>query len=325
MTQVIKDVVQWLQQWFYTEDEIDEMLADLPSGGGISSIELIPYSTNPNGVICYNGGVSPTPTPVQVVDSVSLSSDVSILSAYDSDTATLTATVLDEDNQAIPNVSVEFFKDNTSLGSVNTNNNGIATKTYSADGSGDVSITAECESVTSTSVSIEDCIYYNPTESSVTRSGTTIYGYWNADRFSNLPSKYYVEFEMESSTAPSTNSEQRIYWCPTSQWGNTGSQPSNALLVGYCYSSSSMKIEYGKRLNGTTSSTTNISASANNWDTIKIEKVNTSGRCDFYVNGTYRDYYTFTNMDSYSEFAITYIMWSNTTFSIRNIKIKKVD
>ena len=86
-----------------------------------------------------------------------------------------------------------------------------------------------------------------------------------------------------------------------------------------------MKIEYGKRLSGTTSSTINISATANNWDTIKIEKVNTSGRCDFYVNGTYRDYYTFTNMDTYLEFAITYIMWSNTTFSIRNIKIKKVD
>ena len=323
MTQVIKDVVQWLQQWFYTEDEIDEMLADLPTGGGISSITLVPYSENPNGVICYNGGVSPTPTPVQVVDSVSLSSDVSILSAYDSDTATLTATVLDEDNQAIPNVSVEFFKGSTSLGSANTNNNGIATKSYSADGSGDLSITAECESVTSSSISIEDCIYWNSDETSVTRNGTTIYGYWNADKFSNLPSKYFVEFDMKTTSAPSSNAEQRIFWCPTSQWAGTGSQPSNAVFVGYAYASG-MKFNYGKRLNGQTSSLQNISATANNWDTVKIQKVD-SARCDFYFNGTYRDYYSFTNMESYSEFALTYIMWSNTTFSMRNIKIKKVD
>lgn len=147
MTQVIKDVVEWLQQWFYTEDEIDDMLADLPTGGGITSITLVPYSENQNGVICYNGGVAPTPTPVQVVDSVSLSSDVSILSAYDSDTATLSATVLDGDNQAIPNVSVEFFKGNTSLGSTNTNNNGIATKTYSANGDGELTFKAVADNV----------------------------------------------------------------------------------------------------------------------------------------------------------------------------------
>lgn len=322
MTQVIKDLVQWLQQWFYTEDEIDAMLSDLPTGGGITSITLVPYSQNQNGVICYDGGDAPTPVIV-TVDSVSLTSNKSILSAYDSDTATLTATVLDENNTGISGVVVDFLKGNTSIGTATTNIHGVATKSYSATGDGDVSITAECESVTSSSVSIEDCIYYNPTESSVTRDGTTTYGYWNSDRFSNLPSNYYVEFDMKSSTAPPSGSEQRIFWCPTSQWTNNGSQPSNALLVGYAYKSG-MKIEYGKRLSGTTSSTTNISATANNWDTIKMEKVNTSGRCDFYINGTFRDYYTFTNMDSYSEFAINYIMWSNTTYSLRNIKIKKV-
>ena len=321
MTQVIKDLVQWLQQWFYTEDEIDAMLSDLPSGGGITSITLVPYSQNPNGVICYDGGVAPV---VIDVDSVSLVSNKSILSAYDSESTTLTATVLDSNEDGVEGVEVSFIKNGVSIGTAITNANGVATKTYSANGDGDITFSANCTGVSSQSISVEDCIYWNPDETSVTRSGTTIYGYWNSGRFSNLPSTYYVEFDMKSSTAPSSNSEQRIFWCPTSQWADTGSQPSNALLVGYAYKSG-MKIEYGKRLSGTTSSTINISASANNWDTIKIEKVNTSGRCDFYINGTYRDYYTFTNMDSYSEFAITYIMWSNTTFSITNIKIKKVN
>ena len=319
MTQVIKDVVQWLQQWFYTEDEIDAMLSDLPTGGGITSITLVPYSQNPNGVICYDGGVAPV---VIDVDSVSLVSNKSILSAYDSESTTLTATVLDSNEDGVEGVEVSFIKNGVSIGTAITNANGVATKTYSANGDGDITFSASCTGVSSESINVEDCIYWNENETSVTRSGTTIYGYWNADRFSNLPPKYFVEFDMKTTSAPSSNSEQRIFWCPTSQWGGTGSQPSNALFVGYAYASG-MKFNYGKRLSGQTSSLQNISATTNNWDTVKIQKVD-SARCDFYFNGTYRDYYSFTNMESYSEFALTYIMWSNTTFSIRNIKIKKV-
>ena len=317
MSQTITGIITWLKDWFYDKDDVDNIIENMPLG--LTSITLVPYSENPDGVICYDSSNASTPIPV---DSVNLVSNKSILSAYNNETATLTATVLDGDSQPISSVSVEFFNGSTSLGTANTNSSGVATKTYTANGSGDISVTAKCGLVTSTPVSIEDCIYYNTEENSVTRNGTTIYGYWNSDRFSNLPSKYLVEFDMKTTSAPSSNSEQRIFWCPTSQWGNTSSQPSNAIFVGYAYSSG-MKFNYGKRLNGTTSSSQSISAIANNWDTVKIQKVSAE-RCDFYYNGTYRDYYSFTNMESYSEFALTYIMWSNTTFSIKNIKIKVI-
>ena len=32
MTQITKDVVTWLQQWFYTEDEVDAMIPSISFG-----------------------------------------------------------------------------------------------------------------------------------------------------------------------------------------------------------------------------------------------------------------------------------------------------
>ena len=155
MSQNLTGIIAWLKNWFYDKDEFDEIIESIPIDDTITTLTLVPYAENPNGVICYE-----TPTPIPV-DNVTLVSDKSILSAYDSDTATLSATVLDENNQPLSDISVEFFKDNASLGSVDTNDNGIATKTYSATGDGDVSITAECDSVSSTAITIEDCLYFN--------------------------------------------------------------------------------------------------------------------------------------------------------------------
>lgn len=256
-----------------------------------------------------------------VTKTLTLTSDKSILSYYDSESATLTATVVDENSVPVEGETVEFFKGSTSLGTSVSDSSGLAVKSYGSTGAGDFSFTAVIGQVTSNSVSIEDCYYYAPTETSVTRSGTSIYDYWNNGRFSNLPSTYTVEFDMKTSTAPVNNGEHRIYWCPTSQWTGTSTQPRNAVFVGYAYQSG-MKFNFGKRLNGTTSAITNPSTTTNNWDSIKIAKVNSSGRCDFYLNGTYRDYYTLDGMDNYSEFAITYFIWSDTTFSVKNIKIK---
>lgn len=98
------------------------------------------------------GGVTPVPS------SVSLASDKSILSAYDSDTCTLSATVLDSSNNPVPSVTVEFFNGATSMGTSPTDSNGVATKSYSATGVGDVTFTAQVDSLTST-YTVEDCIY----------------------------------------------------------------------------------------------------------------------------------------------------------------------
>ena len=93
-----------------------------------------------------------------VTQSLVLTSDKSILSYLDSDTATLTATLT---GGVVSGQTIEFFNGSTSLGTATTNSNGIATKTYSSSGIGDMSLTATKGSLTSQQVTVEDCWYYN--------------------------------------------------------------------------------------------------------------------------------------------------------------------
>lgn len=49
MTQIVKDVITWLKQWFYDKDEVDDLLDN--ASGGISSYrnyEIIPSTYTPN-------------------------------------------------------------------------------------------------------------------------------------------------------------------------------------------------------------------------------------------------------------------------------------
>lgn len=145
MTQTLNGVISWLKDWFYDKDEFDNLVNSISNRNTIKTITLVPYSENPDGVICYTNDDSSTPIPV--VNSVTLSTDKTILSAFDSENVNLTATVLDNNNQPLSDISVEFFKDNTSLGSVDTNNNGVATKIYSAIGSGELTFKAVVDNI----------------------------------------------------------------------------------------------------------------------------------------------------------------------------------
>ena len=96
--------------------------------------------------------------PSPSVASVSLVSDKSILSYADSESAILSATVLDSDSEPVEDVSVEFFKGSTSLGTADTNSSGVATKSYSSTGAGDLSFTASVGSLVSEIYEIQDCV-----------------------------------------------------------------------------------------------------------------------------------------------------------------------
>ena len=89
-----------------------------------------------------------------------LTSDKSILSYADTESATLTATVT---NNGTPKSgeSVQFYIDDVAWGSpVTTNASGVATKTYNSSGVGDITVKAECRLLTKI-YSIEDCIIYD--------------------------------------------------------------------------------------------------------------------------------------------------------------------
>ena len=93
---------------------------------------------------------------------LTLTADKSILSYYDGDEAILSATLL-EDGVAVSGATVEFFNGSTSMGTAQTDSTGVATKTYTSTGAGDVSLKAEADNgmLVSETYIIQDMFKYD--------------------------------------------------------------------------------------------------------------------------------------------------------------------
>ena len=98
------------------------------------------------------------PTPIG--DNLELTSDKNILSFYDNESCTLTATRLDSNGNGVSGEEIVFKINGGLLDTVITDDNGVAQCTYQSAGVGDVTITVECMDLTKT-LSIEDCIIAN--------------------------------------------------------------------------------------------------------------------------------------------------------------------
>ena len=106
---------------------------------------------------------------------VNLTVNEPILSYSDNDTCTLSAQLTNNNSPInINGIEVEFFKDSISLGTAITNSNGIATKSYTSTGEGDISMSAEADTYTSNIISIEDCIEYQPLTNNAHQNKWTI-------------------------------------------------------------------------------------------------------------------------------------------------------
>ena len=97
------------------------------------------------------------------VTSLLLTSDKDTLSYYNSDSATLTATVLDQYGLPMEDEEVVFMIGDTVLDTVATDSTGKASYTYSSAGTGEVTFTAECETIDDT-YTIMDYWYNGSTE-----------------------------------------------------------------------------------------------------------------------------------------------------------------
>ena len=99
-------------------------------------------------------------TVINSPTSLVLEADKSILSHYDNDNCTLTATLYDNNNTPMEGLSVVFKNGDIVLATITTNSNGVATYTYNSQGVGDVTITAECMNLQET-YSISDIYWYS--------------------------------------------------------------------------------------------------------------------------------------------------------------------
>ena len=177
-------------------------------------------------------------------DDIVLSADDSILSYYDGDSTTLRAQLMDGSSTAsVSGVTVEFFKGSASLGTAQTDSNGVATKTYTSTGVGDISLTASDGTLVSETFSIEDCIDYdtltsNHNKFTLTGSATTIY---SSDGLSmkgtssstalymyngTIPTDYILEYDVVSFTIGAWDSSGEIL---TSHIGLSETKQSNVV------------------------------------------------------------------------------------------------
>ena len=266
-------------------------------------------------IVTSNGGVlyqksSPSPS---TVSSISLSSSSNILSAYHSESATLTATATDSNSNPVENATIEFFNGSTSLGTSTTNSSGVATKSYSATGVGDVSLTATSGNVSSSAVTVEDCIFYLSDEISRTKGSSTLYEKLYDNISSSLPNKFEWSMDMKT-TNVSTSSEQRVFLAPTY---SSNSQPSNGIFFQF----GSSACECGTRTNSSTSGTGSVSATTNTYYHFKF--IRNGNTLTPYINTTQKTAKTTPSwIDNQTNWLLSLILWKTGTLTWKNMKIK---
>ena len=261
-------------------------------------------------------------------NNIVLSTDKSALSSYHNDSCTLTAQLMHDSTPInLAGVTVTFsvldsLGERHELDTVQTNASGIATMTYSVTNIEYEDMIATAEGFDSNICEIENCFYALNQQYDITRNGTTVITKLNNDIITDLPSSYSIEFDMKSSNNPTNNAEQRIYWAPNDLWTGTG-QPSLAAFVGYCYSS---RLEAGRRLNAQTSETNSKIVTPNEWSHIQISK-DENQLYRFYYNEDKTGYssWSIDGGDNYTDWIFGIILWSDTTFSIKNLKIKSTE
>lgn len=100
-----------------------------------------------------------------------LFSDKTVLSKYDSDVATLTAILLDNE-EGVAGEEIEFEFGNGLGVYVDTNEQGVASTTYTSQGLGDLTMSITADNMES-ELAIEDCIYAKLSEYTLTRSSSS--------------------------------------------------------------------------------------------------------------------------------------------------------
>lgn len=256
-------------------------------------------------------------TVINAPTSLVLEADKSILSHYDNDNCTLTATLYDNNNTPMEGLSVVFKNGDIVLDTITTDSGGVATYTYNSQGVGDVTITAECMNLTKT-LSIEDCILANVNASYTgTSTSDTVYslGYDEITDLSNVDFEFSFKFH------------QTKYGCDVCLGASsefTVSPPKSNYRI-FIGNSGNGKTRYGYR----TTSTMNVGGSTsgevslNTTHNMKIVKKGSMFK--YYFNDRFLGSETITGFwADYHMFGVHTVQWNRGTTTISDLKIKQI-
>ena len=273
------NLIGWLRNWFYTKEETDLLLQNhQPS------------------------------TPV--VSKILLTADKPVLSHYDNESCTLTATLLDSNGNGVSGEEIVFKANGGVLGTVITGDNGVSQCTYASQGVGDVTITAECMNLTET-YTLEDCNYYSETGTTLIQNDSTDTGYPSDIPYHHEGTeKYMVEFDFTMKTS------FRFYYNNTK-----ATSKGDPLHYGYGFSrDASGKFVISTRT--TTTSNSTYTTGLANGEERRIKMIIDGTTVSFYDNGnlirTQTNEWLTTNPPAYFNWAT----WGTGTVTVKNIKIK---
>lgn len=165
----IKELLQTIAELRGEVEELENLLANDIHLFGCKDIVQTGDALDLFAYCKHNGEVEGNTVHFYVVDdtqipsTITITSDKTVLSYSDSDKATLTITVLDEDDNPVQSQNVVIKNGSTVLDTVQTGSDGTVEYEYSAQGLGDVTLTIECGEVSET-FTIEDCVAYDTTE-----------------------------------------------------------------------------------------------------------------------------------------------------------------
>ena len=199
-------------------EQLGITMADNLNTMGVSDADPSDGLTTLAGKILDIGPTPPTPTPASL--DLSLTAGKQILSYADrasgNEYATLSALVLDENDDPLPGVSVSIYKDNVLWYTAETGAGGTISKTYDSEGVGDVSFHAVCGSFVTESFVVEDCLkVYTGTYLTGTGTVTQSLNY-------QLPSTFEIEYDYKLTSFNQANST----------YLRIGETDSKALLIG---------------------------------------------------------------------------------------------
>ena len=249
-------------------------------------------------------------TVINAPTSLVLQADKSILSHYDNDNCTLTATLYDNNNTPMEGLSVVFKNGDIVLATITTNSGGVAEYTYNSQGVGDVTITAECMNLVQT-YTLEDCNYYSETGTTLIQNDSTDTSYPSDIPYHHEGTeKYMVEFDFTMKTS------FRFYYVSTEVTSKGDKQD-----YGYGFSrDASGKFVISTRT--TTTSNSTYTTGLANGEERRIKMIIDGTTVSFYDNGnlirTQTNEWLTTNPPAYFSWAT----WGTGTVTVKNIKIK---
>lgn len=236
---------------------------------------------------------------------LTLTSDKTVLSAYNGDTTVLTA-YYSQEEIPIPDTVVTFYNGVNSIGTATTDNNGEAHLTYTAVGSGDLSLTAKVGSLVSETYTIEDCLIAQLTETTITNTSGTKISSIGMDTLPNIQNTdFKLEFDQTGNGVLNIGSKN--------DWSSNSAN--YRLTIGYADGKTYWSVRTTSTNEGYGSN-----ASTSTEYHYKIEREGTSVR--FYVDDTLIQTRTVSFLSNYSTWSIYSIIWGNGTQKVKNIKLK---